>query len=295
MRESANIHPLAVVDPKAQIGKNVTVEPFAVVKQNVTLHDGVTIKSGAYIDGYTTIGEGTTIWPGAVIGTRTQDRKYLGERTYVMIGKRCEIREFATINSSTFAESTVRVGDHSLIMAYCHIAHNCEVGNYVTMSNNSLLAGHVIVEDYATLGGMTPVHQFVRIGCHAMVGGMSRVTHDVPPYTIGGGVPYCLGGINRIGLKRRNFSFESRKALFHAYRLVYRSKLLLKDALDLVEKDVLMCDEVKHFLQFCRSTKRGLIGMRGVHAGISNKPSDPAMEIEKISPEDLLIEAGRQP
>jgi len=293
MEGESNIHPLAAVDPKAQIGKRVTVEPFAVVKQNVVLHDGVTIKSGAYIDGYTTIGEGSTIWPGAVIGTKTQDRKYSGERTYVMIGKHCEIREFATINSSTFAESTVRLGDHSLIMAYCHIAHNCDVGKYVTMSNNSLLAGHVVVEDYATLGGMTPVHQFVRIGCHAMVGGMSRVTHDVPPYTIGGGVPYCLGGINRIGLKRRQFSFETRKALFHAYRLVYRSKLLLKEALQAIENEVEMCDEVRHFLSFCQSTKRGLIGMRGIHQGMSNPPSDANLEVERIAPEDLLIESGR--
>ena len=289
---SDKIHHLAVVDPKAKIGKNVVIEPYAVVKEHVTLHDNVTIKSSAYIDGHTTIGKNSTIWPGAVIGTKTQDRKYRGERTYVKIGSHCEIREFATINSSCQAESEVSVGDHSLIMAYCHIAHNCQIGSHVTMSNNSLLAGHVIIEDYATLGGMTPVHQFVHIGCHTMVGGMSRVTHDVPPYTIGGGIPYSLGGVNRIGLKRRNFSFEVRKALFQAYRLIYRSRLLLHEAIAAIENEVEMFPEVRHFVDFCKQTKRGLIGMRGVHQGISNKPTEFNTELTDMKAEDLLIEAG---
>ncbi|MCH9608696.1 MAG: Acyl-[acyl-carrier-protein]--UDP-N-acetylglucosamine O-acyltransferase [Chlamydiales bacterium] len=289
---SQKIHPLAVVDPKAKIGKNVTIEPFAVVKEHVTIHDNATIKSGAYIDGHTTIGENSVIWPGAVIGTKTQDRKFKGERTYVKIGKNCEIREFATINSSTQEDSVVSVGEGSLIMAYCHIAHNCTVGKYVTISNNSLLAGHVDIEDYATLGGMTPVHQFVRIGCHTMVGGMSRVTHDVPPYTIGGGIPYSLGGVNRIGLKRKNFSFEVRKALFHAYRLIYRSRLLLHEALAAIENEIEMFPEVRHFVDFCKQTKRGLIGMRGNHQGIRNKRDEQNTELSNVIPEDLLIEAG---
>jgi len=289
---NAKIHPLAIVSPKAKIGNNVTIEAFATVKENVTLHDNITIKSNAYIDGHTTIGEHTVVWPGAVIGTKTQARKFNGERTYVKIGKHCEIREYATINSSTQAESTVSVGDHSLIMAYCHIAHSCTVGNYVTMSNNSMLAGHVVIEDYATLGGMTPVHQFVRIGCHTMVGGMSRVTHDIPPYTIGGGIPYALGGINRIGLKRYQFSFEVRKALFSAYRLVYRSRLLLPEALKAIQNEVELFPEVRHFADFCQKTQRGLIGMRGIHQGIRNKRKEQNTEISDVSFDDLLVEAG---
>src|SRR5690606_37728245 len=157
------IHPQAVIEPGAKIGNNVTVEPFAVVKKTVTLEDDVVIKSHAYIDGYTTIGEGTVIWPGASIGTKTQDLKYRGEKTFVVIGKRCEIREFVTINSSSQENSTVRIGDHCLIMAYCHIAHHCELGNRVIMSNCAMLAGHVTIEDCAIIGGMTPVHQFSRI------------------------------------------------------------------------------------------------------------------------------------
>ena len=277
----ANIHPMAIVEKGAKIGKHVTVEPFAIVKENVVLEDYVTIKSHAYIDGFTTIGRHTTIWPSASIGTRTQDLKFRGEKTHVFIGEHCHIREFATINSSTNEGSSVKVGDHCLIMAYCHIAHNCNVGNHVIMSNNSLLAGHVEVEDYAIIGGMTPVHQFARIGCHAMVGGMSRVTSDVPPFTVGGGVPYILGGINRIGLKRRDFSFSVRNALAKAYRLVYRSQLHVDEACDQIERLVDPFPEVQHFVRFCRSSKRGLIGMRG-------SVRERGQEQDKS--EDLLVE-----
>ncbi len=288
----SNIHPTAIIEEGAKIGNNVTIEPYAIIKKNVTLEDNVVIKSHVYIDGCTTIGNGTTIWPSASIGTKTQDLKYRGEQTYVKIGKNCEIREFTTINSSTFEGTTVQVGDRCLIMAYCHIAHNCIVGNDVVMSNNSLLAGHVIVEDFAIIGGMTPVHQFARIGCHAMVGGMSRVTNDVPPFTVGGGIPYSLGGINRIGLKRRNFPFETRRALAAAFRIVYRSRLHLDDALDKVVKEVDMVPEVEHFVNFCRETKRGLIGMQGIHQGISNKRTQLHSDEAGGSPEDLLVEMG---
>ncbi|MEZ5315440.1 MAG: acyl-ACP--UDP-N-acetylglucosamine O-acyltransferase [Chlamydiales bacterium] len=285
-----NIHPTAIIEEGAVIGKGVLIEPYAIIKKHVTLEDRVVIKSHAYIDGFTTIGSGTTIWPFASIGTKTQDLKYAGEQTYVKIGKNCEIREFATINSSTFKGTTVQVGDGCLIMAYCHIAHNCLIGNHVVMSNNSLLAGHVIVEDFAIIGGMTPVHQFARIGRYAMVGGMSRVTNDVPPFTVGGGIPYCMGGINRIGLKRRNFSFDTRRALAHAYRLVYRSRLHLDDALKQIEKEVDLLPEIAHFIKFCRETKRGLIGMQGIHQGISNKRVRIRKEELHESPEDLLLQ-----
>ncbi len=285
-----NIHPTAIIEPGAKIGKDVVVEAYAIVKGTVTLEEGVTIKSHAYIDGNTTIGSGTTIWPFASIGTKTQDLKFRGERTYVLIGKNCEIREFTTINSSTFEGTSVNVGDHCLIMAYCHIAHNCSLGNHVIMSNNSLLAGHVTIEDYAIIGGMTPVHQNCRIGCHAMVGGMSRVTQDVPPYTVGGGVPYSLGGINRIGLKRRHFSFATRRALAHAYRLLYRSYLHLDEACDQIEKEVEPLPEILHFVKFCRESKRGLIGTRKLHQNLSNQQQATHQEESSESPEELLAE-----
>ena len=260
----ANIHPNAAIEEGAIIGKNVTIEPFAVVKKNVVLKDGVTIKSHAYIDGCTTIDENTTIWPGAIIGTKTQDRKFRGEKTYVKIGKNCEIREYATINSSCQENSTVVVGDNCLIMAYCHIAHNCILGNCVIMANNSMLAGHVTIEDHAIIGGMTPVHQFSRIGSYAMVGGFSRISNDVPPYTVGGGSPYKFGGINLIGLKRHKFSLPVRQELSRAFRITYRMGLRLEEALIKIEKEVKMIPEIIHFLDFCKSSKRGLIGLGGI-------------------------------
>lgn len=260
----SNIHPQAIVEPGAIIGKNVTIEPFAVVKKTVTLEDNVVIKSHAYIDGNTTIGEGTIIWPSASIGTKTQDLKFRGEKTYVVIGKRCEIREFVTINSSCQENSTVRIGDECLIMAYCHVAHNCEIGNRVVMSNSAMLAGHVIVEDCAIIGGMTPVHQFSRIGCYSMVGGFSRVPRDVPPYTVGGGFPYKFGGINIIGLKRHKFPLEVRVALSKAFKITYRSGLHLEEAINQIESQLEPHKEVKHWIDFCKNSKRGLLGLEGV-------------------------------
>lgn len=261
---SSNIHPTAIVEPGAKIGNHVTIEPYAVVKCNVTLEDRVIIKSHAYIDGNTTIGEGTIVYPSASIGTKTQDLKFRGEKTFVKIGKNCEIREFVTINSSCQENSVVQVGDNCLIMAYCHIAHNCVLGNRVIMSNNATLAGHVTVEDCAIIAGFTPIHQFVRIGGYAMVGGMSRVTHDIPPYTIGGGIPFKFGGLNIIGLKRHGFPLKVRRELSKAFKLLYRSKLHLDEALLRTEQEVELLPEVKHWIKFCRESKRGILGLQGV-------------------------------
>ncbi len=280
----SNIHPLAVVEEGATLGSRVTVEPFAVVKANVTLKDDVVIKSHAYIDGFTTIGEGTVVWPGASIGTKTQDRKFRGEKTFVLIGKNCEIREYVTINSSCQENSAVKIGDNCLIMAYCHVAHNCELGNRVIMANSAMLAGHVLVEDNAIIGGMTPVHQFSRIGAYAMVGGFSGVSRDVPPYTIGGGIPFKFGGINLIGLKRHGFSLSVRRELSKAFKLTYRSGLRLEEAIARIEGEIEMIPEIRRWIDFCRSTKRGLMGLHGV-----------VHEPEESSEEDLEREELAQP
>lgn len=258
---NTQIHPLAVVEEGAVIGNNVIIEPFAVIKSNVVLKDNVTIKSHAYIDGYTTIGEGTTIYPSASIGTKTQDRKYQGEKTFVEIGKNCEIREFVTINSSCQENSVVKVGDNCLLMAYCHVAHNCEVGSNVIMANSAMLAGHVVVEDHAIIGGMTPVHQFSRIGTHAMVGGFSRIYCDVPPYTIGAGFDYRVAGLNLVGLRRRGFTLDERRQIAKAFKITYRSSLTLQEALKRVEVECELTEHVMHWLDFCKTSKRGLIGL----------------------------------
>ncbi len=257
------IHPTAVVDTRAHIGENVEIGPYAVVHPNVILEDGVVIKAHVYLDGYTTVGKGTVIWPGAVIGTKTQDLKYRGEKTFVEIGSHCDIREFVTINASCGEGTTVRVGNNCLIMAYCHIAHNSVLGDRVILANNATLAGHVTVEDAAVIGGLSAIHQFARVGCHAMVGGMSRVTHDVPPYTIGAGSPYRLGGLNLVGLRRYGFPLQSRVALAKAFKILYRSGLPVAQALAQIENELEPTPEIQRFVEFCRSTKRGLISDGG--------------------------------
>src|SRR5579872_5387188 len=264
MSKKSNIHPTAIIEPGAKIGEGVTIEPYAIIKGTVTLEKDVVIKSHAYIDGNTTIGEGTVIWPSASIGTKTQDLKFRGEKTYVVIGKRCEIREFVTINSSCQENSTVRIGDDCLIMAYCHVAHNCEIGNRVVMSNSAMLAGHVIVGDCAIIGGMTPVHQFSRIGSYAMVGGFSRVPRDIPPYTVGGGFPYKFGGVNIVGLKRHRFPLDVRASLSKAFKITYRLGLRLEDAIRVIEQEVEPHKEIQHWIDFCRTSKRGLVGLQGI-------------------------------
>lgn len=278
----SKIHPAAIVEKGAELGNNVTVEPYAVVKKNVMLCDGVVIKSHAYIDGYTTVGENTVIYPSASIGTKAQALKYQGEKTYVRIGAHCEIREFVTINSSLEEGASVEIGDHCMIMAYCHLAHNSILGKHVIMSNNAILAGHVSIEDYAIIGGMTPIHQHVCVGTYSMVGGLSRITHDVPPYTIGAGIPFKFGGLNLVGLKRHGFPFETRRELSKAFRLMYRSQLRPEEALDRIEKELERLPEIEHWLRFCRRSKRGLLGIQGVIEGDDN-PFDVLEGDEELS------------
>lgn len=262
---TAQIHSTAIVEDGAQLGEGVVVEAYAVVQANVKLEANVTVKSHAFVGGYTTVGEGTTIYPFSCIGTKPQDIKFKGEVTYIDIGKNCEIREYVTINSATGEGSRVTVGDNCLIMAYCHIAHNSKIGNNVILSNLATLAGHITIEDYVIIGGMTPIHQFVRIGSYAMVGGMSRVTHDIPPFTLGAGVnPFKFGGLNMIGLKRHGFDLDTRSALMNAFKITYREGLHLDEALAKIESEMPNIPEVQRWVEFCRSSKRGLIGLQGV-------------------------------
>ncbi|MFI5344311.1 MAG: acyl-ACP--UDP-N-acetylglucosamine O-acyltransferase [Chlamydiales bacterium] len=286
IKKSAKIHPTAIIAPGVTIGENVIIEAYVVINSpHVVLEDNVVIKSHAYIDGYTTIGSGTTIYPCAVIGTKTQDLKYQGEKTFVRIGKNCDIREFVTINSSCQENSVVEIGDRCLIMAYCHVAHNCVVGNGVIMVNNATLAGHVTVEDYAIIGSMTPIHQFTRIGRNAMVGGMSRVTHDIPPFTIGAGIPYKFGGLNIIGLKRHGFPLETRRELSKAFKLLYRSQMRFEEALDRMEKELNPLPEVLHFISFCRNTKRGLMGLQ--------KAEDELPQVDEDEEQELTLSTSK--
>lgn len=273
------IHPTAIIEPGAVIGNNVIVEAYVIVKSNVVLEDNVVIKSHAYIDGYTTIGRGTVIWPFASIGTKTQDKKFIGEKTFVRIGRNCEIREFVTINSSCGENSSVSIGNNCLIMAYCHVAHNCIIDSNVIMANSVMLAGHVHIEDNVVIGGMTPVHQFVRIGKYAMVGGFSRVTQDIPPYTIGAGFDYEIRGLNLIGLKRHGIPLHIRKKLNEALDLIYRSDITLEKSLQIIEETIEMNPYLQHLVTFCRSSTRGLGGR---NRKCSKELSDTSIDFQEL-------------
>ena len=258
----SQIHPTAIIEAGAKIGNNTVVEPYAIIKGNVTIGAHCKIKSHVYLDGNTTIGDHVTIWPFTSIGAKPQDLKYKGEKTFVTIGNHTEIRECVTINSSCGEGQVVKVGDNCLVMACCHIAHNCVIGNHVIMSNGVLLAGHVEVGDFAIIGGMTPLHQFVRVGSYAMVGGMSRVTHDIPPFTIGGNVPFHIAGLNMVGLKRHNFDLSLRQQLTKAFKLTYRSGYTLSEAIAKIEQEVESSPSIRHWVDFCKKTKRGLIDLQ---------------------------------
>jgi len=261
----------AYIEKGAKIGKNVTIEPFAIVKKNVIIEDNVIIKSHAYIDGYTTLKKNVIVWPGACIGTKPQDLKYKGEKSFVEIGENTEIREYVTINSSCSENSKILIGKNCLIMAYCHIAHNCFIGHNVIMANNSILAGYVSIEDHVIIGGMTPIHQFSRIGKYAMVGGFSGVSHDIPPFTIGRGLPYRLGGLNIIGLKRKGFPLEIRNELFKAFKITFRMGLRLEESLKKIEKELKPIDEIRYWVKFCKNSKRGIINLEGITKKFNNR------------------------
>jgi len=252
------IHPTAVVDPDAALEEGVEVGPFAVIGHHVKIGADTKIHSHAVVDGYTTIGPRCEIFPGAAIGLRCQDLKYGGEKTYVRIGEGTTIREYATINSSTGEGDATVVGRHCLIMAYCHIAHNCVLGDEVIMANVASLAGHITVEDKAILSGLVAVHQFVRIGRMSMTGGASKVNQDVPPYALSDGNPCRVRGVNVVGLKRRNVPHKTRVALHRAFKTLFFDGHPMSRAIELVENEQPQLPEVKHLLEFVRASARGV-------------------------------------
>ena len=219
---SPNIHPSAVVDPKAKLGAGVAIGPYCCIGPDVALGDGCVLYSHVVVGGRTTIGPRGTIYPFASIGLPPQDLKYKGEPSRLTIGSDTTIRESVTINPGTEGGGMLtRVGDHCLLMVGAHVAHDCDVGNHVIMANNATLAGHVVVGDYAIIGGLSAVHQFVRIGPHAMIGGMTGVERDVIPYGSVQGERGRLAGLNMIGLKRRGFTREQMQNLRTAYRMLF--------------------------------------------------------------------------
>lgn len=253
-----DVHPTAVIDPDAELGTGVRVGPWAIIGPRVQIGDGTEIGPRVLIEKDTTVGEGCWLANGAVLGTDPQDLKYQGEPSTLTIGDRTVVREFATLNRGTSASGSTVVGTDCLLMAYSHVAHDCELGNHVVLANSVNMGGHVVIEDWVIVGGLTPIHQFVRIGAHAFVGGGSRVPQDIPPYCRAAGNRPKLYGLNAIGLERRGFSVEVRKALKRAYRLLFQSEENLSTALLRAEREVEPIPEVKHLLQFIQSSERGI-------------------------------------
>jgi UDP-N-acetylglucosamine acyltransferase len=253
------IHPLAVVHPDAQLGRGVEVGPFCLVGESAKIGDGTKLLSNVVVNGHTVIGRDNEIHSFTVIGASSQDKKYRGEVSWVRIGDRNVIREFVTINRGTGVDSDTVIGDDNHLLAYVHIAHNCRIGNRVVMSNLAQLAGHVSVGDNANIGGMVGVHQFVRIGRMAMVGGMSKVVKDIPPFMLVEGNPTTAYGLNMVGLKRNNLSAESLAELKEAHRVLYRSNHNLSTALERL-REMMRTDEGRELIAFLQEeTDRGIL------------------------------------
>lgn len=253
------IHPTAIVHPRAQIGAGVKIGAFSTIGEHVSIGNNTVIDTHVVVDGWTEVGENCRIFPFASIGTAPQAIRYRGEPTKLIMGSNNVIREFVTIHRATpEGGGTTVLGHGNFIMAYSHIAHDCKIGNQVIMANGSTLAGHILVEDFAIIGGLVAIHQFVRVGCYSIVGGASAAPQDIPPYTTASGNRAKLFGLNLVGLKRHRFSEATISALKQAYRIIFRSHLPLKKALERSEKEVPQIPEVIHFLEFLKNSKRGI-------------------------------------
>ena len=254
-----NIHPTAIISPDSTLADGVDVGPYSIIGPDVHIGKNTKIGPHVVIETHTDIGEENRIFQFASIGGAPQDLKFRGEATRVVIGSYNTIRENVTINRSTVHDIGVTmIGDHNLLMAYCHVAHNCKLGDHIVMANAANLAGHIHVEDHAIIGGLTGIHQFTRIGAHCIIGGASAVTKDIPPFVMASGNFAKLFGLNLIGLKRRGFTEETIAALKMAYRIVFRSRLLLAAAIRKVEGEVEGLPEVRQFLDFIRASERGI-------------------------------------
>src|SRR5947208_7206021 len=253
------IHSSAIVDPRAELGAGTIVGPYCIVGPEVALGDGCWLQHHVTLQGPMRAGAGNKFYAYCSIGQQTQDLKYAGEPTYLEIGDENTFREFVTVNRSTTSAGKTRIGSRGNFLAYSHIGHDCTVGNEVVFSNNGTLAGHVQVGDNAVMGGLTAVHQFCRIGRFAITGGCSKIVQDVPPFLIADGNPAEIRGINLSGMERAGFPPESVKAIKEAFRLLYRSKLNTRQAIETVRQEIEPREEISQLLEFIEKSERGII------------------------------------
>jgi len=254
------IHPTAIVSSKAVIGSETEIGPYCVIEDHVRLGDRCKLHSHVVIHGHSDLGDDNEIFPFAAIGIKSQDLKYAGEPTALVIGDRNVFRENATVHRGTTRETPTRIGHDNLCLAYSHVAHDCQVGNHVILSNNGTLAGHVEVDDYAIISGLTAVHQFCRVGAHSITGGISKIVQDIPPFTIVDGNPAAVRGINQVGLQRRGFTEEDIRALRSAYKKLFLKKTSnLAEATRSLDPALAQNPLVADLLGFITSSSRGVI------------------------------------
>jgi len=253
------IHPTAIVDPSAQIGAGSVVGPYCVIGPRVVLGENCSLQHHVTLCGPMRAGVKNKFYAYCSIGQQTQDLKYRSEPTYLEIGDENTFREFVTVNRSTTSEGKTRIGRRGNFLAYSHIGHDCTVGDDVIFSNNGTLAGHVQVGDNAVMGGLTAVHQFCRIGRFAITGGCSKIVQDVPPFMIADGNPAEIRGINFVGLERKNFSPESVKWIKEAFRLIYRSKYNMAQAVEAIRNELPQNEEIRQIVEFIEKSERGII------------------------------------
>jgi UDP-N-acetylglucosamine acyltransferase len=254
------IHETAIVDPMAEIGFGVEIGPYCVIGPNVRIGDGTLLSSHVTIQPYTTIGSNCRIQTGAVLGGPPQDTKFHDEISYVAIGDNNVIREYVTIHRASGEGCATRIGDNNMLMAYCHIGHNSQVGSGITMANYVGISGHVTIEDKVVIGGIVGVHQFVRIGRLAMVGGYSKVVQDVPPFSMADGRPAKVCDLNVVGLRRNGVSAKIRADLRRAFKLLYRSNLNLSQAVECLKLEVDPSPEMEYLVEFIKNVKNGFGG-----------------------------------
>ena len=248
----------AIISDKAIIGDEVEIGPYSIINGPAVIGKGTKIGSHVLIAGDTTIGVNCKIHHGAVIGTDPQDLKFGAEETSVVLGNNITIREYVTINRGTTESKMTKVGDNTLLMAYSHIAHDCRLGENVILANGVQLAGHVHIQDYATIGGLVAVHQFVSIGTHSMIGGSYRVTNDICPYALAQGYPLSVKTINYIGLKRHGFPPKTIEIIKSAFRLLFNSPYNTSDAVLKIKEELPQIKEIQTILEFIASSRRGL-------------------------------------
>ncbi|MDD2751726.1 MAG: acyl-ACP--UDP-N-acetylglucosamine O-acyltransferase [Candidatus Omnitrophica bacterium] len=252
------IHSTAIISKKAKLAKDLEVGAYTIIGDNLEIGPAVKIGANCLLDGNTKIGANCEIFTGAVIGSRPQDLKFKGEKTFLTIGANNIIREYCTFNVGTGEGGATTVGDNNLFMAYSHVAHDCKVGNNCVLANNATLAGHVTIEDAAVVGGLVAIHQFVRMGKLSIVGGCSKVVQDIPPFSTCDGHPARVYGLNLIGLRRQAFPKGTIESLKSAFTILFSSGLSIKHALEKIEKEIKPSSEVTYLVNFIKGSQRGL-------------------------------------